>query len=209
MIWCQHGFSRGGPFWDFVFGGDFGAEYGFVRQHAERLQTGRHLNCGACRLRVNVVSFSTMRTNRREFLKDIALATGVGISAGGCASASASAANGGEGGAPMRNFACSPLKRVRVGVVGTGARGGAAVTRLPKVPGVEVVAVCDIRPEFAARAARAVEDLTGRRPAVYDGSAEAYKRLQRDFVERPCARRGVRDELREARLHRGPKRHVR
>ena len=81
----------------------------------------------------------------------------------------------------MRNFACAPLKRVRVGVVGTGARGGGAVTRLPKVPGVEVVAVCDIRPEFAAKAAKAVENLTGRRPAVYDGSDEAYKRL----CERP------------------------
>ena len=106
---------------------------------------------------------------------NLAVAAGIGVSAGGCAGVSA--VGGGVDGAPMRNFACAPLRKVRVGLVGTGSRGTGAAGRLPKVPGVEVVAVCDIRPEFAERAAKKVEDVSGRRPEVYSGSAEAYKRL--------------------------------
>ena len=41
----------------------------------------------------------------------------------------------------MQGFACAPLKRVRVGLIGLGSRGMGAALRLPKIPGVELVAV--------------------------------------------------------------------
>lgn len=44
----------------------------------------------------------------------------------------------------MQGFRCEPLERVRVGIVGAGRRGMAAVERLPRIPGVEIVAVADI-----------------------------------------------------------------
>ena len=91
----------------------------------------------------------------------------------------AECASGGAGvaGAPMRNFRCAPMRRIRVGVVGCGARGGGAVRRLPQVPGVDVVAVCDIRPDFAERAAQVVTKCTGRSPKVFSGSDTEYRRL--------------------------------
>ena len=80
-------------------------------------------------------------------------------------------------GAPMRNFKCAPMEKIRVGIVGLGARGYGAARRLVAVPGIEIVALCDIRTWFAERSMKAIEERTGKRPAVYSGSAEAYKKL--------------------------------
>jgi predicted dehydrogenase len=81
--------------------------------------------------------------NRREFL---GLGAMVGANAVlGCSSMSKK--NGGNvcsGGAPMINFAAPAMKRIRVGVVGLGARGAWAVNRLSMIPGVDVRAVCDV-----------------------------------------------------------------
>ena len=115
---------------------------------------------------------SEMRFGRRDFL---ALAGASASALSGCASMSG--AHGGASGAPMRNFAVAPMRHIRVGVVGTGARGTVAVRRLPKVPGIEIVAVCDIRTEFAEKAAAVVRQATGKAPRVYAGDAAVYKRL--------------------------------
>ena len=114
-------------------------------------------------------------TDRREFLKGAAIAAGAGLVAG-CACERGR--RGGTAGAPMRNFRCAPMREgVRVGVVGCGARGFGAVSRLAMVPGVTVTAVCDIRQDYAERAALAVVEKTGAKPHVFGGSGEDYKRL--------------------------------
>lgn len=116
-----------------------------------------------------------MTTNRREFIKGVAISAGAGVVAG-CACAKGTCQ--GVEGAPMRNFACAPIKNdIRVGVVGTGARGYGAVNRLMMVPNVTITAVCDIRAEYAERAAKAVAAKTGVRPLVFSGTQDAYKRL--------------------------------
>ena len=90
-------------------------------------------------------------TNRREFLTGLAISAGAGIAAG-CECSKGTC--GGTEAAPMRNFRCAPMKNgIRVGVVGVGSRGFGAVNRLMQVPGVSIVAVCDIRDEYAERAA--------------------------------------------------------
>ena len=80
-------------------------------------------------------------------------------------------------GVPMRNFAVAPLKRVRVGIVGCGARGNGAARRLPKVPGVEVAAVCDVRKYFLDKAVADVEKATGRKPRTFGTATDAWKGL--------------------------------
>ena len=50
-------------------------------------------------------------------------------------------------GAPMAEFAAPPLRRVRIGFVGVGARGTYAVKRMCQMPGVEITALCDIKAE--------------------------------------------------------------
>ena len=124
-----------------------------------------------------------MTTNRREFLKGVALSAGAGIAAG-ClsrrsgaeADACAKGACGGAGGAPMADFACAPMKRIRVGLVGYGARGSIAVKRLMTVPGVEVTAICDKLPERAAKGAAVVVEAGRAKPRTYDGE-EGWKAL--------------------------------
>ena len=116
-----------------------------------------------------------MTTNRREFLKGVALSAGAGIVTG-CAGLSSAALA--KEGPSMRNFRCTPMKNgIRVGVVGVGVRGFAAVERLMLVPGVTVTAVCDIRSEHAEKGARAVLDKTGVHPLVFSGSDVEYRRL--------------------------------
>ena len=103
-----------------------------------------------------------MKTDRREFLKGVAMSAGAGVIAG-CACGKGTCT--GAGSAPMRNFRTPPMKNgIRVGIVGVGARGTGAVNRLLQVPGVEITAVCDIRSEYADKAAGIVFGKTGRKP---------------------------------------------
>ena len=73
-----------------------------------------------------------LEISRRGFLEKVAWAA--------TAAAIGSRAQGAESGA----FVAPKLDRIRVAVVGTGGRGGAAVHRLCNVPGVEVVALCEL-----------------------------------------------------------------
>jgi len=82
--------------------------------------------------------------NRREFLKGTAW-MGAAALASGC---QLNRLGFGEGG-QMQNFCCKNLmgRNIRVGFVGIGSRGGAAVHRVSMIPGVEIVALCDKRAE--------------------------------------------------------------
>ena len=52
-----------------------------------------------------------------------------------------------EGQQDMIGFAAPKIANVRVGFIGLGMRGPGAVERFTHIPGTEVVALCDIRPE--------------------------------------------------------------
>lgn len=112
--------------------------------------------------------------NRREFLKGTAW-MGAAALAGGC---HLNRLGFGEGG-QMQNFALRPLKRVRVGFIGIGGRGTAAVHRVSMIPGVDIVALCDALPE------RVEENLKWLKEQKYAGfdeiktyvGDEAYKDL--------------------------------
>ena len=81
--------------------------------------------------------------NRREFLKGTAWMLSA-AQAAGCSSGGLALGTGAGG--SMNGFSCAPMKRVRVGVIGLGTRGSEAARRLSTVPGVDVAAICDIRP---------------------------------------------------------------
>lgn len=83
-----------------------------------------------------------MESNRRDFLKGTAWMGAVAALAG-CASSGVKL--GGTG--TMSGFTVPALKTVRVGVVGLGMRGPGAIHRLAAIPGVEVVALCDLYQE--------------------------------------------------------------
>lgn len=80
-------------------------------------------------------------------------------------------------------LAAPPIPTVRIGFVGVGGMGSVHVKNLLEVgrvsPGVEIRAVCDIRPEHAERAREWIREAGAPEPAL-------YTRGERDF-ERMCA----------------------
>ena len=85
--------------------------------------------------------------------------------------------------APATPLAAPGIPTVRIGFVGVGGMGTVHVRNLLAVgkasPGVEIRAVCDIRPEHAERARDFIQEAGGPEPAL-------YTRGDRDF-ERMCA----------------------
>ena len=68
----------------------------------------------------------------------------------------------------------SPNARIRHAVIGTGGRGGGHVSSFGKMPGCEVVAVCDVDPERAAKSAAGLPN--AERVKKYDD----YRKLLED-----------------------------
>ncbi len=76
----------------------------------------------------------------------------------------------------MCGYAAPKLEVVRVGLVGLGNRGSGAVERLIKIEGVEIKALCDLRPE-KTDAAKKMAEASGHQPELYNGHPEAWKKL--------------------------------
>lgn len=76
----------------------------------------------------------------------------------------------------MSGFAAPKLNVVRVGVIGLGMRGPGAVNRLSKIEGVEIKALCDLRPEMVDKVMKNLEG-TSHKPETYSGSAYAWKKM--------------------------------
>ncbi len=75
-------------------------------------------------------------------------------------------------------------RRVRVGVVGTGARGTFLLATMLGFPDVEVPAVCDVDSAAAERARDIVEKHSGRRPDAYTaGESDWEKLVARDDLD--------------------------
>lgn len=114
---------------------------------------------------------------RRDFLK-LGAAVGLGAALGGALSGCATTGRRWRP-APAEPFAAPRLERVRIGFVGVGGMGTHHVRTLLNVEGVEIKAICDIRPAHAERASRIVQEAGQPPPAL-------YTRGERDF-ERLCA----------------------
>ncbi len=112
--------------------------------------------------------------SRRDFLK-IGAAAGLGAAAAGLG---LEAMPPGLPGAGRTQFRAPALKTVKVGFVGVGGMGSAHVQNLLNIDGVELKAVCDIRPAHVERA---------QKWAVEAGQPEpkGFAKGERDF-ERMC-----------------------
>ena len=85
-----------------------------------------------------------IESNRREFLKAVGGVSALGALAG-CAVDRPALCGAGT----MTGFKCAPMDRIRIGFIGVGERGSAAVHRCSVFPRVETAAVCDLRAEAA------------------------------------------------------------
>ena len=74
-------------------------------------------------------------------------------------------------------FAAPPMEEVRIGFVGVGGQGTSHVENLVTMPGVRIVAVCDIDPSHAANAAKIVTAAGQAPPSLYTRGPTDFLRL--------------------------------
>ena len=128
-----------------------------------------------------------MNRNRREFLKVSGL-TGIGLAGAGIAKGY------GIPGAVDRKeeqkrlyrtkprqfnmcgYAAPKIETVRIGFIGLGNRGPDAVARMNHLEGVEIRALCDLRPEKVNLVKKSLEG-TKHHPDIYTGSEDEWKKL--------------------------------
>ena len=123
-------------------------------------------------------SFQTPINPRRSFLKALG-----GITAGLAALPTfTSAQNQADtpsrqsGAKYMGDFSAPKLKKVKVAIIGVGARGSGHAVQLASIEGVEFVCICDL---VEARAKKAEADVVkkGHSPKIYFGDEEAWKKM--------------------------------
>ncbi len=76
----------------------------------------------------------------------------------------------------MSGFAAPKIETVRLGIIGLGSRGPSYVETMKKIEGVEIRALCDLRPEKAEAAKKRLEN-TDHNPDLYTGTADEWKKL--------------------------------
>ena len=113
---------------------------------------------------------------RRDFLKNLTW-MGAAASCVGPMAGFKSVEGAGLDGKGVMGVRFAPLKTVKVGVIGLGRRGPSAVHRLSVIPGVEIVAVCDLIRERAEKQRKWLVGKGRREPFVYGGSKDAWKAL--------------------------------
>jgi len=131
-----------------------------------------------------------MKSNRRSFLKYTGI---IGLGAVGAPALSACNVMKGESNGQldhirkaagrtvvqkfnMSGYAAPKIDTVRIGFIGLGNRGSAAVERVSYIDGIKINGLCDIRPERAA-VTKARIKTTGHDPAFYTENAESWKKL--------------------------------
>lgn len=76
----------------------------------------------------------------------------------------------------MCGYSAEPIPTVRIGFVGLGNRGPGAVRRMSYLDGVEIKALCDVRPEKAQSAAKILEG-TNHTPELYTNGPDDWKNM--------------------------------
>lgn len=127
-----------------------------------------------------------MKSNRRNFLKTSGLA-GIGL-AGGAGILNAKPVAGAPGQETRANvqqrgkhfnmsgYAAPKIETVRIGFVGLGNRGPGAVNRMSKIDGVEIKALCDVRPDRAEKVKKSLES-TKHRPELFTAGENDWKKM--------------------------------
>jgi hypothetical protein len=115
------------------------------------------------------------QSGRRNFIKTLGGAT--------AAMAALPALASGQAGAPrkagakyMGDFAAPKLPKVRIAMIGVGARGTGHASQLASIEGTEIVAVSDLYEDLARRADQRVQ-AKGHKPKLYFGDKNLYRTM--------------------------------
>ncbi len=125
-----------------------------------------------------------MKNNRRNFLKITGLA-GLTVTGGSILNSFAAKPAAETIASPNENtyqqkfnmcgYAAPKLDTVRVGFIGLGQRGPGHVYNMSKLGGVEIKALCDIRPKSVEKVSKKLN--AKHQPTLYSGSKDEWKKL--------------------------------
>jgi hypothetical protein len=76
----------------------------------------------------------------------------------------------------MSGYAAPKIEKVRIGIIGLGIRGPSHLDTMRRIEGVEIRALCDLRPE-RAKAAHELLDGTIHKPTLYSGNKDEWMKL--------------------------------
>lgn len=76
----------------------------------------------------------------------------------------------------MSGYAAPKIETVRIGIIGLGQRGPAHLKTMSRIDGVEIKALCDLRPEKAEAAKKRLEN-RDHNPELYSGPEDEWKKL--------------------------------
>lgn len=113
--------------------------------------------------------------DRRSFFKTGMLA-GLGALTA-AALANCESPSGRRSAAPEQLFSVAPLKKVRMALVGVGLQGTSHLRNFITIPNVEIVAICDVKPDRAAAAQKLVVEAGQPEPRLYTRSDTDFIRL--------------------------------
>jgi hypothetical protein len=120
------------------------------------------------------MSEDVKNTSRRDFLK-LGAAAGLGAAAAGLGLEAGEPA--GAPGEARSQFKAPAVPTVRVGFVGVGGMGSAHVQNYLNIEGVQVKAICDIRPAHVERAQKWVVEAGQPKPAGYSNGPRDFERM--------------------------------
>jgi len=88
----------------------------------------------------------------------------------------------------MGDFAAPKLDKVRIAIIGVGARGSGHIKQLATIEGTKIVAICDLYKDLAERSQKACEEVDAQRHGnikTYHGDEKQWLKMLKN--ERPDA----------------------
>lgn len=113
---------------------------------------------------------------RRKFIKAIGSFTAAIAGAPALVNAQTAPPARASGAKYMGDFAAAKLEKVKVAIIGVGARGSSHAGQLASIKGVEFVGICDLV-EARAKSSEAVATKAGHTPKLYFGDEQAWKKM--------------------------------
>ena len=115
-------------------------------------------------------------TPRRNFIKALGGLTASLAALPTLTSAQTAASTRRQGAKYMGDFSAPKLDKVKVAIIGVGARGSGHAAQLATIEGVDFVGICDVR-ENAAKNAHANVTKRGHTPKVYFGDENIWQKM--------------------------------
>jgi predicted dehydrogenase len=116
-----------------------------------------------------------MGSNRRRFIRNLALGTGA-VATGLPAESAEQTPTAPAAGFNMCGHAAPKMEKVRIGIIGLGMRGPGAVERMSVIEGVDILALCDKIPARAEKAQAILAKAGLPKATLYSGE-EGWKAL--------------------------------